>query len=52
MKVQNHPSNLMKVLYVLLAFVLIALGFNAYGNYQQDEFLKTLKGKAPTRKGK
>jgi len=51
MKVQNHPSNLMKVLYVLLAFVLIALGFNAYGSYQQDEFLKTLKGKAPTRKG-
>src|SRR5687767_1151978 len=24
---------------------------NAWGNYQQEEFLKTVKGKAPTRKG-
>ena len=46
---QSRPIKV--VLLVLLALALIASLLNAWGNYQQDEFLKTLKGKAPIRKG-
>ncbi len=41
----------MKALYVLLIAALIVFGIYAYGNYQQHQFEKMLKGKAPTRKG-
>ncbi len=39
------------LLFALLVLALMASLLNAWGNYQQDEFLKTVKGKAPTRKG-
>src|SRR5688572_1227894 len=52
MKVLAHPTRSVKViLFVLLVLALTASAVNAWGNYQQQEFLKTLKGKAPTRKG-
>ena len=52
MKALIHPPRSLKVtLFVLLALALTVSAVNAWGNYQQQEFLKTLKGKAPTRKG-
>ena len=52
MKALVHPTRSVKVLlFVLLALVLTVSAVNAWGNYQQQEFLKTLKGKAPNRKG-
>ena len=52
MKVLTHPTRSVKViLFVLLALALTVSAVNAWGNYQQGEFLKTLKGKAPNRKG-
>ncbi len=52
MKALIHPSRPMKLfLFVLLALALTVSVASAWGNYQQDEFLKTIKGKAPTRKG-
>jgi hypothetical protein len=52
MKVLARPTRSVKViLFVLLALVITVSAANAWGNYQQQEFLKTLKGKAPTRKG-
>ncbi len=47
----SQPSRSMKVLYAVLALALILLGLNAYGDYQQEQFEKMLKGKAPIRKG-
>jgi hypothetical protein len=47
----SQPSRSMKVFYVLLALALILFAVNAYGEYQQEQFEKMLKGKAPTRKG-
>jgi hypothetical protein len=45
-------SRPMKVLlFVMLALALTAGLANAWGNYQQEEFEKMLKGKAPIRKG-
>jgi hypothetical protein len=41
----------MQVLYSVLAIAVILFGINAYGDYQHEQFLKTIKGKAPTRKG-
>lgn len=51
MNVLSQPSRLMKVLFVVLALALMLFAINAYGEYQQEEFEKMLKGKAPTRKG-
>ena len=52
MKTLIQTSRPMKVfLFVLLAIAVTVSAANAWGNYQQDEFLKTVKGKAPTRKG-
>lgn len=52
MKALIHPSPPVKTfLFVLLAVVLAMSAANAWGNYQQQEFLKGLKGKAPIRKG-
>ena len=51
MNVLSQSSRLMKVLYVVLAVALILFGVNAYGEYQQEQFERMLKGKAPTRKG-
>ncbi|MGZ9221476.1 MAG: hypothetical protein ACXW4Q_05165 [Anaerolineales bacterium] len=43
---------LMKVLVLVLLVLAITVSLvNAWGNYQQEEFEKMLKGKAPTRKG-
>jgi hypothetical protein len=39
------------LLFVLLALALTVTLANAWGNHQQEEFEKMLKGKAPTRKG-
>ena len=39
------------IVLVLLGLALTASLANAWGNYQQEEFEKILKGKAPTRKG-
>jgi len=39
------------LLLVLLVLAVTASLVNAWGNYQQEEFEKMLKGKAPTRKG-
>ncbi|HUG35249.1 MAG TPA: sialidase family protein [Anaerolineales bacterium] len=42
------------VRFVIISLLVLALAlslFNAWGNYQQQEFLKTVKGKAPVRKG-
>ncbi|HEX9840107.1 MAG TPA: sialidase family protein [Anaerolineales bacterium] len=45
-------SRSMKVLLLVLLVLAITTGLvNAWGNYQQEEFEKMLKGKAPTRKG-
>jgi len=52
MKVLNQLSRPMKVfLFAFLALALIASLLNVWGNYQQEQFEKVLKGKAPTRKG-
>ena len=51
MNVFNRPSRSMKVFYTISIVALVMLGTNAYGNYQQEQFEKVLKGKAPTRKG-
>jgi hypothetical protein len=52
MKVLNQLSRPMKVfLFALLALALTASLLNIWGNYQQEQFEKILKGKAPTRKG-
>ncbi|MCI0550752.1 MAG: glycoside hydrolase [Anaerolineae bacterium] len=52
MKALVQPTRSVKViLFVLLALALTVSAVNAWGNYQQQEFLKTLKGKAPNRKG-
>lgn len=52
MKALVHPPRSLKVaLFVLLALALTVSAANAWGNYRQGEFLKTIKGKAPTRKG-
>jgi len=51
MKALTQSRPIKVVLFVVLALALIASLLNAWGNYQQGEFLKTLKGKAPTRKG-
>ena len=47
----SQPSRSMKVLYIVLATVIILVGINAIGAYRQERFEKMLKGKAPTRKG-
>ena len=39
------------ILFVMLALAITASLANAWGNYQQEEFEKMLKGKAPIRKG-
>ena len=47
-----NPSRPTKIfLSVLLALALLISLMNAWGNHQQEEFLKTIKGKTPTRKG-
>lgn len=52
MKALTHPTRPMKVmLFVLLALTLTVSAVHAWGNRQHDDFLKTLKGKAPNRKG-
>lgn len=51
MKVLRQSSRSMQFLYVVLAIAVLLFGINTYGNYQQEQFLKTVKGKAPTRKG-
>lgn len=51
MKVLSQLSRPMKVLYAVLAIALMLFGINAYNDYQQEQFLEMLKGKAPTRKG-
>ena len=51
MKALIRPSRSMFVVYVVLVPALIMLAINAYGDYRQEEFEKTLKGKAPIRKG-
>ena len=52
MKALTHPTRSVKViLFVLLALALTVSAVNAWGNRQHEEFLKTLKGKAPNRKG-
>jgi hypothetical protein len=46
------PSRLVKVsVFVLLATAILASLWFAWGNYQQGQFEKMLKGKAPIRKG-
>lgn len=39
------------LLFIVLALALLASLMSAWGNYQQEEFEKMLKGKAPIRKG-
>ncbi|HET9905126.1 MAG TPA: sialidase family protein, partial [Anaerolineales bacterium] len=52
MKTLVHSTRPVKVIvFVLLALALTVSAANAWGNYRQQEFLKTIKGKAPTRKG-
>ena len=46
---QARPFKIL--LFALLVIALVASLVTAWGNYQQDEFMKTIKGKAPTRKG-
>lgn len=46
---QAHPWKVLVVGAVVIALVVSLL--TAWGNYQNEEFLKTLKGKAPIRKG-
>jgi hypothetical protein len=46
------PLNPMKmILFILLALVLPASLYTAWDSHQQEQFVKMLKGKAPTRKG-
>lgn len=51
MKVLNESSRPMQVLLIALAVSVLLFGINAYSDYKQEEFIKMLKGKAPTRKG-
>jgi hypothetical protein len=51
MKTLVQSRSMKMLMIVLLAIALVTSLMNAWGNYQQEEFLKTLKGKAPTRKG-
>ena len=52
MKTLIQTSRPMKViLFVLLVLAVTASAANAWGNYQQEQFEKMLKGKAPNRKG-
>lgn len=51
MKAWIRPSRSMMVLYAVLIPALILFGLNAYQDYQQEQFVKMLKGKAPIRKG-
>ncbi|HLA08727.1 MAG TPA: sialidase family protein [Anaerolineales bacterium] len=51
MKVFSQPHPIRIVFYVLLAVAVIIGAMTAWGNHQQDQFEKMLKGKAPTRKG-
>jgi hypothetical protein len=45
------PRSVKAIVVVLLALALTASLANAWGNYQQEEFEKGMKGKAPIRKG-
>jgi hypothetical protein len=51
MKVMIQARPLKVLWFALLVVALIASLFAAWGNYQQDQFLEAVKGKAPTRKG-
>ena len=51
MQALSQASRSMKVLYLVLAVAVILFGINVWGNYQQEQFEKMLKGKAPIRKG-
>lgn len=51
MKTMTRSRPVRLVLAAILALALIASLLTMRGNYQQAEFLKTIKGKAPTRKG-
>jgi len=51
MKALVQSRSMKAAIIVLLAIALVTSLMNAWGNYQQEEFLKSLKGKAPTRKG-
>ena len=46
-----HTRWMKASLLVLVVPAITASFVNAWGNYQQEEFEKMLKGKAPTRKG-
>lgn len=51
MKAFNMSRPVKVFVFVVLALALTASLVNAWGNYQQEEFEKGMKGKAPTRKG-
>lgn len=51
MKTMTRSRPIRLVLAAILALALIGSLLTMRGNYQQAEFLKTIKGKAPTRKG-
>ena len=52
MKTLTLSRSIKVLLLVLLILAATATIANAWGNYQQEEFLKTLKGKRPYAKGR